>query len=183
MLGTEPWWRIQARRLQRTGLPVRWVVSEAVSKSMEPHEATKVPGDDAAPMFASIMAGIESIDSDSLHPSRAAQAVRGVFILPVDVPAPQPATFLRLAEAMASAPPTKNAAIPTHSGRHGHPIYLPWRFVRQRLLGRAHTPDDRLDRMIESSRIEVPVDDSCVVLNLNTAADFAGIAAREWGVR
>jgi CTP:molybdopterin cytidylyltransferase MocA len=179
-VGNEAWWQVQGRRLARTGLPVRWVVSETVAQAMHGSDLRMVPGDEAAPMFASIMAGIESIDSDALHRTRDPERVRGVFVLPVDVPAPQPATFRRLSDAMAGSQ-TLRAAIPTHGGEHGHPIYLPWRCVRERLLGRAHSPDDRLDRMIEGSRLEVPVDDPAVLMNLNTAADFAALPAREWG--
>jgi CTP:molybdopterin cytidylyltransferase MocA len=166
-VGDQLWWQLQARRLSHTQIPARWVVSDVVARAIHQHNSQihTVRADDSAPMFASILAGVQNIKDEA----------RGVFILPVDVPAPHPDTFRRLAEAL-SASSTHNAAVPSHDGKHGHPIYLPWRFVRERLLGRAHSPDDRLDRMIEASRLEVPVDDPCVLLNLNTAADFAELS-------
>lgn len=172
-VGTELWADTQARRLARTGLPHRWVVSETVARGLLTHDVhVMIPSDETAPMFASIVAGVESIVADGITP-------RGVFILPVDVPAPEPEMFRRLSVALDETPDCA-AAVPLHGGMRGHPVYLSWRLVQERLLGRAVSSEDRLDHVIDALRppaIEVAVDDPSVLVNLNTADDFAAFAS------
>ncbi len=183
-VGSELWWKVQARRLARTGLPVTWVVSERVRDGMlgegELPEHLAI-ADEGAPMFASVRAGIEDVDrrSRERRPGEEPWTIRGVFVLPVDVPAPRAEVLTRLSAALAE-PGSAVAAIPTHQGRHGHPVYVSWDFLEMRVLRVAPSPDDRLDRLIGRERVEVPVDDPGVLVNLNTAQDFEDWARREW---
>lgn len=151
-----PWWEIQRERLERVGLPVVWVVSERVRQGMgESVPERMVIADESAPMFESVLAGVRDV-------GRRAGA-SSVFVLPVDVPVPRARVFHRLTE-------SSSPAIPTHSGVHGHPVFIPWRFVEGHVLRAGAS--DRLDRLIESVRAEVDVDDPSVVTNLNTSEDF-----------
>ncbi len=183
-VGTEVWWTVQQKRLARVGLPVTWVVSERVRDGMAAGGAMPervVIADEHAPMFASVLAGMESVDrrSRERRSGEPPSAIRGVFILPVDVPAPSKDVFTRLAAAL-TTPGSPAAAIPTHDGQHGHPVYVSWPFASTRILGVAQTPDARLDRLIGRARIEAPVDDSGVLMNLNTSEDFEVWARGEW---
>jgi CTP:molybdopterin cytidylyltransferase MocA len=183
-VGTESWWVVQQKRLARVGLPVTWVVSERVRDGMAAGGGmpeSVVIADEHAPMFASVLVGMESVDrrSRERRSGETAAAIRGVFILPVDVPAPSKDVFTRLAAAL-GAPGSAAAAIPTHYGRHGHPVYVSWPFVSTRILGVAQTPDARLDRLIGRARVEVPVEDAGVCVNLNTAEEFEAWARGEW---
>lgn len=185
-VGTEQWWTVQQNRLVRVGLPVTWVVSQRVRAGMAgggtmPERV--VIADEHAPMFASVLAGMGCVGrtSQEPHSGEPPSTVRGVFVLPVDVPAPGRVVLTRLAGALNSSEGAV-AAIPMHDGRHGHPVYVSWAFVSTRVLGVAHKAEARLDRLIGSARVEVPVEDSCVLVNLNTPEDFEGWARREWRV-
>ncbi len=159
------WWEIQRERLERVGLPVVWVVSPRVREGIGTADLRMVVADELAPMFASVLAGAREIALQS-------DRVRGVFVLPVDVPAPDRRVFEALARAVGSS----GAAIPVHHGERGHPVYVSWDLVRGRVLGAG--ADARLDHLIEDGRMEVSVDDPGVLDNLNTAADFDVWASR-----
>lgn len=166
-----PWWQSQHDRLKSADLPAVWVVSERVRASMlasgnEPEHV--VVADDTAPMFASIAAGVREIAWVHAAPS-------GAFVLPVDVPAPGSDIFATLAHAIAD-PTAANAAIPTYRGHRGHPVFLRWEFVTSRVLP-ADPGGARLDRLIAEACIEVPVQNTSVLANLNTAEDFAAWAS------
>lgn len=166
-----PWWHIQRERLALAGLPVVWVISDRVRISMAsdggpPQSA--VIADELSPMFTSLLAGCAAI-------SNLNQPTCGVFILPVDVPVPNPSVFDALARGIAHRS-TAVAALPTYNGKHGHPVYLSWPFVTSRLLSPATPAGSRLDHLIEDARVEVPITDPGVLINLNTANDFAAWA-------
>ncbi len=155
-VGGRSWWQIQQERLAHVGLPVVWVVSERVRAGMgaaAPEQT--VLADEMAPMFASVLVGAD-------HVARKGGA-RGVFVLPVDVPASSADVFTDVARCA-------DAAIPVHAGQHGHPLYLSWTLVRERILGAS--PEGRLDRLIADVRTEVEVGDPSVAINLNTPEDF-----------
>jgi len=174
-VGGRPWWQVQAVRLARTRLPITWVVSERVRAEIgTAGRLSMVTADEAAPMFASVIAGLSALQSQAArgdHPKP-----RGVFILPVDVPAPEPQTFATLASG--AADPCEGA-IPCYQGKgqNGHPLYLLWSLVEEALLGRDIRPDDRLDYLTEGLLNLVGVPDPNVIANLNTPADFQRWAA------
>lgn len=150
------WWRLQEERLEHAGVHRVWVVSPAVRAQVR--GLTTAEADPDAPMFASVLAGM-----------RAAPGA-GLFILPVDVPAPGPDVW-RLLAAAADA----GVAVPTSHGERGHPIALsrPW---IDRVLSRAGH-EDRLDHLIGPDVVEVPVADPGVLANLNTPGDVRAWAA------
>jgi len=162
--GNEPWWQTQLARLRDARIESVWVLSPEVHAiigvgTLAP--ANIVISDSSRPMFASICAGIESL---RIHPPR------GLYILPIDVPASRDhALWLSLQSA---AVPTA----PTFAGRRGHPIYLPWAWITSTLdskLADTSDPDSlRLDELLRPAVLEIPVNDPSVVCNLNTPEDF-----------
>ncbi len=155
-VGGRPWWQIQEERLEATGRPGVWVLSDRVLASMGPvrPSGTIVRARDAAPMFESVVRGLEAIGR-----------ARGVFVQPIDVPLASGGVLDRLAA-------SGEVAMPAHGGRHGHPLYLRWSFVEVRVLG---SGGDRLDAITRDVRTMVEVDDPLVVLNLNRPEDLRGL--------
>lgn len=159
-VGGLPWWRVQETRLAAAGVPRLWVVSADVERVMRagPTEAPPlVQANPDAPMFESVRSGISALKVVS----------DGVFILPVDVPAPARTTW-RLVAAHAH----EGVAVPTYLGVRGHPAALSPAWCR-RVLDRALASDAvyRLDHLIAGDTREVPVDDPAVTVNLNTPDD------------
>ncbi len=178
MIGGRPWWSVQDARLRGHGLVPTWVVSEKVREAMAKEEGVRhqasgkagagvVVADGGEPMFVSVLAGLAGVGD----------LARGVFVLPVDTPAPRVEHWERIVSA-------EVPAHPTHRGKGGHPLYLPgvWieralgaLVVRARAQGMAAVSEEahtlRLDKLIggESERIEV--DDPGVVVNMNEPAD------------
>jgi len=162
--GNKPWWQTQLARLHQARIESVWVLSPEVHAiigvgSLAP--ANVVISDSSRPMFASICAGIDSL---RVHPPR------GIYILPIDVPASRDhALWLSL---QTTALPTA----PTFQGKRGHPIYLPWAWVTSTLdpkRAEASNADSlRLDELLRPAVLEIPVNDPVVVCNLNTPEDF-----------
>lgn len=159
-----PWWQVQLSRLQAARIESVWVLSPEVNAiisegSLAP--ASVVLSDSSRPMFASIRAGIDSLRADP---------PRGIFILPIDVPAARNhALWLSL---QSSEFPTT----PTFQGKRGHPIYLPWSWITSTLdpkLSLTPDPDSlRLDEILKPSALEILVNDPVVACNLNTPEDL-----------
>lgn len=167
----QPWWRIQSERLAATTIPATWVVSEPVRLALAPYAGAPectVGADPDAPMFASILAGLREL---------AANPPRGVFVLPVDAPAPGPAVWRDLASAADSAP----VVIPQYHGKSGHPVLLSWVWIERTLMPAAASAADprtlRLDALIAPVARHLPVTDPCVVINLNTPDDVSAYLA------
>ncbi|MBL8746360.1 MAG: NTP transferase domain-containing protein [Phycisphaerae bacterium] len=164
-VGGREWWRVQRDRLRAVGAREVWVVSEEVRRAWAgeaeaPAEVVVVDGCGA--MMSSVWAGL--VEVSKRQPG-------GVFVLPVDVPAPGASVWsaLRGAGVRPSAP--------AHAGRRGHPVWLPWGFVERDVLSHA---DDagwlegmRLDRLVEGELVPVSVDDAGVLVNLNDPGDVA----------
>jgi CTP:molybdopterin cytidylyltransferase MocA len=157
-----PWWQWQMERLAASQLRQQWVVSEFVRQSIPAGALPDYSVAQAdAPMFESLIRGISAIRS------RRDLSARGLFVLPVDVPAPSTQVFESLME-------SDEVAAPVHAGAKGHPVYLPWPWVETTLIRHAASAgpaERRLDRMIVPRF--VPVDDPSVVANLNTPKDVA----------
>jgi CTP:molybdopterin cytidylyltransferase MocA len=156
-VGNRPWWRLQEQRLAAAALPRIWVVSEPVAEELSKYAVRYVIANSDSPMFDSVKCGIDACNGAS-----------GVFILPVDVPAPGAAVLLALAAAADGTP-----AVPVLDGVRGHPVALPRPWINHVFLpacdqGIAH----RLDRLIDPGVREVSVSDSAVAANLNTPAEL-----------
>jgi CTP:molybdopterin cytidylyltransferase MocA len=152
-----PWWRWQSDRLSHLDWPVTWVVSEHVDGKLagvDEAPPDRVIAADDAPMFESVLAGV-----------RADGGSAGLFVLPVDVPAPRPETWRALLH-------HDRPAIPALAGRRGHPVFLPTDWVSEHLspdvIDCLDPADRRLDRLIGSDAVIIAVDDPAVTFNLNT---------------
>lgn len=100
------------------------------------------------------------------------RAVPGVFVLPVDVPAPSPEVFEALSRALPGAP----AAVPEFEGRGGHPVLLSGESANLLLKVDPAAPVARLDRWLrEAHARRVPVLDARVRMDLNSSLDFGGL--------
>ncbi|MCB9846456.1 MAG: NTP transferase domain-containing protein [Phycisphaeraceae bacterium] len=156
-----PWWRLQADRVLAAGIEALWVVSPAVETALRSHAdapSRRVVASDAGPMMRSVMAGIREL---------ASAPPATVLVLPVDVPVPEGRTLARLI-----APSTP--CVPTFEGRRGHPLSLPWAWVKMQLLSKAIDSDAlRLDHLTARDACTIDVDDPSVVVNLNTPEDLA----------
>lgn len=159
-VGGKPWWRVQMDRLAATGIEQTWVVSPATRLALDAESSPPkklVHADENEPMFGSLIRGIRSLDVDR---------VRGVFVLPIDVPAPDATVW----QALSSA---GQCAVPTFQSKRGHPIYLPTNWVRTHLLQDPLSENSRLDTLVRHDRIDVEVHDPCATTNLNTPDDVA----------
>lgn len=161
-VGGRAWWTIQRDRLAALRIATTWVVSEAVRGAVVAgHGAPErlVVADEAWPMFDSIVAGLRSMLASPPH---------GVFVLPVDVPAPGLAVWAAL---NASGVP----AAPSFEGRPGHPVFLPWCWAESRIInpGAGALPPERrrLDALLKGEGVTIKVSDSSVTANLNTPDD------------
>ncbi|MBX3359642.1 MAG: NTP transferase domain-containing protein [Phycisphaeraceae bacterium] len=171
--GAEPWWKAQSRRIADAGFAPRqviWVVSQTVADGIGDDPSgggveRAVAVDSRAPMFASVIAGVREAGraERGAFPS-------GVYVLPVDVPAPSARVFESLR--------AHEVGIPRYGSAHGHPVWLEWGFVERVLLPRADDAGARLDEIIRPFAVEVSTDDASVVTNLNTPRDVEDWASR-----
>jgi len=152
-VGGQAWWRVQDKRLSE--LPRVWVASRDVANQMRDCPVPILAGDPDAPMFDSIRVGLDCMKDPE---------VGGVFILPVDVPAPPLKTFQMLAAAAGNG-----AAIPTYEGRRGHPAALSRPWIERVLMPAIDAGgEQRLDHLLGADAVEIPVPDHDVAVNLNT---------------
>lgn len=149
-VGGRPWWQLQEERLADT--PRTWIVSPDVAPHLP--TCTLITADPDAPMFSSIRAGLAAATTEP-----------GLFILPVDVPAPAPSTLAALSRSARDG-----VAIPTYHSKRGHPVALSRAWITRVFQPAAHQ-DQRLDRLIAPDAIEVAVDDPDIAINLNTPQD------------
>lgn len=186
-----PWWVHQRRRLSALGGEVRWIVSGEVdaglrASSDEELVQGRVVVDSAAPMFHSVLAGLLSIGESRLGSLRGG----GVFVLPIDVPAPAARTWRVLRGDDADSSSRRAPCVPTWEGKRGHPVFLPASWVTGTLFPRlpdlsGWRPGEhdaavhellapfRLDELLAPDRALQPVADVGILLNLNTPADVA----------
>lgn len=169
------WWRVQAARLREAGAEATWVVSEDVRSLMgrEPDAPEgMVVASSAAPMFASVVAGLRSIAGDGS---------RHVLVLPVDTPVPLAAVWRSLAAECAGG-----VSVPVFQGKRGHPICLSGPFVADVLRMCDAEPGAeerlRLDELMVGRCVEVAVADAAVAINLNTPDDVRRYFAAGGGV-
>jgi len=176
-VGGRPWCHWQRERIERLGLRTLWVLPPGVRDSEKCRDALDglefVTGDPDSPMFASFVQGL-----NTLAPEHGEQITGGLFVLPIDTPAPKPDVWRRLAAASL-------VGVPTHRGTRGHPVFLSWPWVARvfSLGAGAEAPPRaaRLDRLIEPDTTLIEVDDPDVAVNLNTPDDVAHWLAQSSG--
>jgi|MudIll2142460700_1097286.scaffolds.fasta_scaffold356570_1 CTP:molybdopterin cytidylyltransferase MocA len=114
-------------------------------------------------MFDSLRLGLQHLLADT--------GWRAVIVLPVDHPLVAPATVRALA---ASPSP---AAIPSHGGKHGHPVLLS-RPLAEGIASGAH-PGPTLREVLRTvATADVPVEDPGINANCNTPEALAAALAR-----
>jgi nicotine blue oxidoreductase len=166
----EPWWRRQHSRLRDIGIESVWVFSQEVARAVRadasaPAHIIETSAD--APMFESVVAGLEVCRG---------LAPEGVFILPIDCPAPARGVW----ELLASAGPV---SAPTHDGADGHPLYMNWEWAAANVLDTSLSSEKRrLDLLTRPVRCLIDVDDPSVGVNLNTPQERQ-IWSRRFGKR
>lgn len=153
------WWLHQVRRLRELSIESLWVVSHTVREGIASEHGefvTCVEANPDDPMFESLLAGMRAFEGHDL---------RGMFVLPVDVPVPSLGVWQKLAGSV-------RPAQPVYAGRRGHPVYLPWEWWRHRATQLPNAHDARLDRLIAGESVRVEVDDPSICQDLNTPEDL-----------
>ena len=101
------------------------------------------------------------------------QEAPGAFVLPIDVPGPDPKVYELLLESFADP---VSVVIPRYHSRGGHPVLLAAPFMEALSKIFPEAAEARLDvqiRQLPPGRmVQVPVDDPQVCLNINSKADF-----------
>lgn len=173
--GGRPWWREQSERLSAAGVRPIWIVASEHAGLGLP--GLVVVGDGDAPMFESVRAGVLAWRDESGEAERGPAGGRGgVFVLPIDVPAPGAEVWRCVGEAAARL---GSPVAPEHGGAHGHPVFLPREWADRVAVA---PPRARLDDLLRGALAYVPVDDPATVTNLNTPEALAAWLARGGGV-
>jgi CTP:molybdopterin cytidylyltransferase MocA len=115
------------------------------------------------PMFESLRLGLERLLRDPTWAS--------VVVLPVDHPLVAPATVTALAASHG------DAAIPSHHGKHGHPVMLA-RSVAERIVGRELAGPTLREVLRAVATATVEVDDPGVIANCNSPEALAAALAQ-----
>lgn len=114
-------------------------------------------------MSSSIHAGLAAALS-----AASSESPRALLIFPVDVPLVRASTL----RALVAAEHTDACARPLHAGRHGHPILLGAALAARILsLGPGVPLRDAL-ASVRAAFVDVAVDDSAALSNVNTPADL-----------
>lgn len=177
-----PWLEIQLRRLQKAGFnqifivlgfhadeyfrlsPWRLVQQQYVDLNIL---ITVNPKPDLG-SFSSLQFGVQNIKNE----------VDGVFVLPVDVPTPEPVVFQEILNHLQKQDLKKDVdvLVPTFQGKRGHPVWISNVLIKRIVQINPRLSSARLDYIIRDlpmNRIfQVEVQDSSVILNLNTPEDF-----------
>jgi CTP:molybdopterin cytidylyltransferase MocA len=106
--------------------------------------------------------------------------IKGVFILPVDVPCTTPAVFEALANGLTES--QAQACIPEYRGKGGHPVLLGKEFCDFLQTIDSGSPDARLDKQLVSLGANlktVKVDCPWVTANINTPESWQDFLKRK----
>jgi CTP:molybdopterin cytidylyltransferase MocA len=114
-------------------------------------------------MFDSLKLGLEHLLAD--------EAWGAVVVLPVDHPLVAPDSVRALASAEAEA------ALPSHNGKHGHPVMISRRVAERIVAGELAGPTLR-EVLRAVGTVDVPVDDPGVTANCNTPEALAAAWAQ-----
>jgi len=116
-------------------------------------------------MFASLQIGLQRLMGEG--------GWTRVALLPVDHPLVQPATIAALARSESSA------AIPSHNGKHGHPVVIDRTTAEMIASGEMQGPTLR-EVLKKIGAVDVEVNDSGAIANCNTPGALAqALAAQE----
>ena len=119
-------------------------------------------------MLSSIQTGLATLKGEA----------DAVFIVLGDQPMVRPQTLAATAAAWRCANPRPRIVLPTHAGKHGHPILLSADGIDEVLsLSTDQTLKAYTDRHVERT-LELDIEDPAVLLDLDTPADYA--AAIQW---
>jgi molybdenum cofactor cytidylyltransferase len=111
-------------------------------------------------MLSSVQAGMRMADTN----------VHGYFICLGDQPEVSACVIERILE---SAHGRAGIIIPTTDGKRGHPIFIHRRYAEQILrLDSATTGLNSVTRSNEHDTLEIPVEDSLILLDMDTPADY-----------
>lgn len=172
--GGRPWWRVQSERLAAAGVRPIWVVAAEHAGLGLP--GLVVVGDGDAAMFESVRAGVaawrERRGEALTGPSEA-----GVFVIPVDVPAPAAGVWGAVSELACRL---GRPAAPERARRHGHPVFLPGPWAERVVNAPAGA---RLDDLLRGALTYIHVNDPDAATNLNTPEALAAWLARGGGAR
>jgi molybdenum cofactor cytidylyltransferase len=117
-------------------------------------------------MLSSIQAGVR----------RLPPGYRAFFILPVDIPLVRPATIRRLMEATGESP--DKIIYPVYNGKRGHPPLIPQELARDILGWGKGGGLIAVLKSKEKLAVEVPVNDSFVLFDIDTPEDYAELLTR-----
>lgn len=95
----------------------------------------------------------------------------------VDRPPANAATLQALCSAFAAGANAKWAVIPEYSGKHGHPILLAREMIEAFLKAPATASARDIEHQNQQHIEYVAVDDSTVILNVDTPQDYAALAS------
>ena len=167
-----PWILHQLEACARLGIPQVIVVlgheadrvQAIVSQSQVSYKTVTNPNPDLGP-FSSLQCGLSVI-----------QSATGSFVIPVDVPVPDSTTW-SLLQKSAAQHPDSSAVVPVYNTQPGHPVYLSPAFIQKILDLDPRDPESRLDvqiqKLLVKDKVQLPVQNSKILLNLNTPEDWA----------
>jgi molybdenum cofactor cytidylyltransferase len=108
-------------------------------------------------MFSSIQCGLAAADGDP------------ILVLPADMPFVKNTT---VAAAISACERTHQIVLPTHRGKHGHPVALPASICKQLVTA---PPDSNLKAALAATgleHVEVAVDDAGVLRDVDVVSDL-----------
>jgi molybdenum cofactor cytidylyltransferase len=145
------------KTLRAAGIGVLRVVVAPGRECADRHDV--VNPDPAAGMLSSIHCGLRALPGE----------LDGVIVWPVDHPLVSTATVVRLIDAFreSGAP----VVVPSHLGRRGHPVLFAARVLPE-LMAADPSLGARSVVHAHDDRVELPVDDSGVLSDIDTPADF-----------
>ena len=186
----EPWLLYQIKRLWTCGIESIVVVlgaghekyfsemkelsltrQESINFGAGPEVRTVVNTHYERGQFSSLLLGLQHIDLSQ---------IKGVFILPVDVPCTTPAVMEIITNGMEES--NIQACVPEYCGDGGHPVLLKKDFCGQLLRIDPVSPDARLDRQLEhlgTKLKKIKVDCLRVTTNINTPESWSEFLARK----
>jgi CTP:molybdopterin cytidylyltransferase MocA len=136
--------------------------AEAVKTALGNRSFRCVYSDPDAPMFASILAGLQAAQQ------RDSSAT--VVIQPGDHPEVRDATLVHLAKQSQAQP--ERAIIPEFGGRGGHPVFIPAAIIQHVLRAECAEGLGEFWRSHSELCMRESVDDATVTRDIDTPADF-----------
>jgi len=117
-------------------------------------------------MFSSLVAGLKVL----------AGGCRGVFVHPVDIPLVRPATVVALSRAFAAQPSAVHH--PEFDGRRGHPPLIPADLASAIVAWKGEGGLKAFWENSSSAMQDVPVADESILWDMDTEADYHGLAEK-----